>query len=315
MKTEKNHRFFVFQKSSISAKLYLIFLTAIISGFSIFINKFGVKFTNPYILTFLKNSVVFVFLFGLILLFKEHVHFKKLIKKDWLKLVTIGFVGGSIPFLLFFRGLQLTTSAKAGFIHKTLFIYVAILAYKFLNERFNWKIFAGSGLLIVGNLLLLKLTWQPFNIGDLMILGATLFWAIENTLSKHTLKNIPSKIVAFSRMFFGSFFILLFLITTGNINDLFVLSQQQLLWSLVPSIFLALYLLTWYEGLKHIPATLATSILLLGSPITTILNIMYNGITVSLSQTMGIGLLIFGVVIFIYSIETVKLPKPVKFVV
>jgi len=195
-------------------KIHLIFLTAFISGFSIFINKFGVKFTNPYIFTFLKNSIVFMILFGIILFVKEFSSFKKLKKSDWMKLVTIGLIGGGIPFLMFFKGLQITTSAKAAFIHKTLFIYVAILAYLFLKERFNWKIFVASGALILGNLLFLKLTWEPFNSGDLLIFGATIFWAIENTLSKHALKNIPPKIVAFSRMFFGSLFILGFLLAT-----------------------------------------------------------------------------------------------------
>ena len=101
-------------------KLHLIFLTAIISGFSIFINKFGVSMGNPYVFTFLKNSAVFVFLFSLILLFNEFKHFKKLKKQDWMKLITIGLVGGSIPFLLFFKGLSLITSAKGAFIHKTI---------------------------------------------------------------------------------------------------------------------------------------------------------------------------------------------------
>ena len=295
-------------------KLYLIFLTAIISGFSIFINKFGVKFTNPYIFTFLKNSVVFVLLFGAILLFKEYDYFKKLKRKDWFKLVAIGFVGGSIPFLLFFNGLQVTSSAKASFIHKTLFIYVAVLAYVFLKERFNWKIFAASGALILGNFLLLKLTWEPFNIGDLMILGATLLLAVENTLSKHTLKNVPSKIVAFSRMFFGSMFILIVLIVTGDISDLFILTKQQMLWSIVPSILLTLYVLTWYSGLKHIPATLATSILLLGSPVTTLLSVIYAGALLSLSQVFGIVLLVTGVITFLYSVNNLALPEPTKFI-
>jgi drug/metabolite transporter (DMT)-like permease len=289
-------------------KLHLIFLTAIISGFSIFINKFGVSFGNPYVFTFLKNSAVFVFLFSLILLFNEFKHFKKLKKQDWMKLITIGLVGGSIPFLLFFKGLSLTTSAKGAFIHKTMFLYVVVFAYFFLKEKFNWKIIVASGALILGNLLFLKLSWEPFNLGDLMILGATLFWAAENTLSKHTLKNVPSKIVAFSRMFFGSIFILMFLVATGNFADLLVLTREQLMWSIIPSVLLGLYVLTWYTGLKDVPVTLASSILLLGSPITTLLNVMHAGITLSLSQVTGIVFLVLGVVTFMYSVDTIKIP-------
>jgi drug/metabolite transporter (DMT)-like permease len=293
-------------------KLHLIFLTAIISGFSIFINKFGVSMGNPYVFTFLKNSAVFVFLFSLILLFNEFKHFKKLKKQDWMKLITIGLVGGSIPFLLFFKGLSLTTSAKGAFIHKTMFVYVVVFAYFFLKEKFNWRIILASAALIFGNLLFLRVSWEPFNIGDLMILGATLFWAAENTLSKYTLKNVPSKIVAFSRMFFGSIFILMFLVATGNFADLLVLTKDQLLWSIVPSVLLGLYVLTWYTGLKDVPVTLASAILLLGSPITTLLNVLHAGVTLNLSQVTGIVFLVLGVVTFMYSVDSIKISRPNK---
>jgi drug/metabolite transporter (DMT)-like permease len=296
-------------------KLHLIFLTAIVSGVSIFINKFGVSFNNPDIFTFIKNSVVFVFLFALILMFGEFKYFKTLKKKDWIKLVTIGLIGGSIPFILFFRGLKISTSGSAAFIHKTMFLYVAVLAYMFLKEKFNWKIIVGSLALIAGNFLFLKPSFSGFNLGDLMIFVATLFWAAENTLSKHTLKNVAPKIVAFSRMFFGSFFILVYLVATGSFVQIFSLTQNQLLWSIVPSVTLLMYLLTWYTGLKDVPVTIATSILLLGSPITTLFNVWHAGVVLSLQQVFGIVLLVIGVVTFLYSVTGFKLPEPTKFFV
>jgi len=291
-------------------KKNLVFLTAIISGFAIFINKFGVKFTNPDIFTFVKNSVVSVFLLSAIIMLKEAKMFRKLSIKQWSKLLAIGLIGGSIPFLLFFKGLSITSSAKAAFIHKTMFIFVATLSYRFLKERFDWRFFVGALALIAGNFLLLKLSWQPFNIGDLMIFAATLLWAAENTLSKHTLKTVAPKIVAFSRMFFGSLFILVFLIASKNISDLFILTQQQLLWSAVPSLFLFLYVLTWYTGLKYVPATYATAVLLLGSPITTLLNVVFAGAAITVLQVAGIMLLASGITLLLFSIRKIKFKIP-----
>lgn len=46
---------------------FLVLGTAFISGFSIFINKFGVSVINPYIFTFLKNAVVALILCAIIL--------------------------------------------------------------------------------------------------------------------------------------------------------------------------------------------------------------------------------------------------------
>jgi len=295
-------------------KLNLIILTAIISGVSIFVNSFGLSFNNPYIFTFIKNFVVAVFLFSLILLFKEYSQLKKISKKNWLKLSLIGLIGGSVPFLMFFKGLTLTSSAKGAFIHKTMFLYVAIFAYFFLKEKLSWKSALAGITLIIGNLLFLKLTWSPFNYGDLLILGATILWAAENTLSKHILKNISPSVVGFSRMFFGSIFIMIFLVATGNFSDLYVLTGQQFMWAIIPSIFLALYVLTWYNGIKHVNLTTATAILSLGSPITTLLNVFYKGVALSLVQTTGMIFIVVSVIVFVVFSKDMNLPDTTRFV-
>src|SRR3989339_2183939 len=100
--------------------LVLILSTAVISGLSIFISKFGVSVINPYIFTGWKNIVVAVLAVGWILALKDWQILKSLNKKKWLWLVGVGLIGGSIPFLLFFKGLSLTTAAQGSFIHKTM---------------------------------------------------------------------------------------------------------------------------------------------------------------------------------------------------
>ena len=81
---------------------YLVLATAVISGFSIFINKFGVAITNPYIFAFLKNFWVVLFLSAIIFAAGNFSDLRKLSRKQWGMLIIIGLVGGSIPFLLFF---------------------------------------------------------------------------------------------------------------------------------------------------------------------------------------------------------------------
>jgi drug/metabolite transporter (DMT)-like permease len=162
-----------------SKGITLIFGTAIISGFAIFINSFGVKGFDPYLYTFLKNALVAVFLVGLLLGIKEFSNLKQLKKKDWLLLSVIGLVGGSIPFLLFFKGLSMTAAASGAFIHKTMFIYVAVLAAVFLKERIPNRLFIAGALLLMGNLYFLKFLPVNFQIGDLLVLTAAILWAVE----------------------------------------------------------------------------------------------------------------------------------------
>lgn len=275
---------------------YLVLLTAIISGFSIFINQFGVKVINPYAFTFLKNVVVVILLTSLLLILKDRKLLLSMSKKHWLQLSLIGLIGGSVPFLLFFKGLSLTTAVNGGFLHKTMFIYIALLAVIFLKEKISKKYFLGGLLLVLGNLFLLKQISFSIDYGSVLILLATLFWATENVISKYVLRELPGKVVGFGRMFFGSLFIFLFLLFTGQASLLGGVNLTQIGWVFLTGGLLFGYVITWYSGLKYIPVSKAAVILLLGSPITTLLyfiqtgNITYPAILGIFLVTVGIGL-------------------------
>lgn len=281
--------------------LILVFTTAIISGFSIFINKYSVSVINPYIFTFLKNVIVALMLSSLIVLIKDWKILKFLTKKQWLLLLFIGLIGGSIPFLLFFKGLSLTSAAQGSFIHKTMFVYVLILAVIFLKEKITKEFLIGALLLLLGSLVSLKALPTSFGRGDILILIATILWAIENTISKYTLKDLPGRTVAWGRMFFGSIFILIFLTFTGQLSLIGNLNFSQIGWVAVTSVILFSYVMTWYNGLKYVPVSIATAILLLGSPITTLLTFISSGmisVKAILSGALIIGGLVFVVGLF-----------------
>ena len=74
--------------------LILILFTALVSGFSIFINKFGIKGINPYVFTFSKNIIVALVLFSTILFFREFAAIKQLTKNQWFKLASKRCVSG-----------------------------------------------------------------------------------------------------------------------------------------------------------------------------------------------------------------------------
>lgn len=261
-------------------KGYLLVLgTAIISGVSIFVNQFGVKVINPYIFAGLKNLVVAILLLCLIFLFRE---WKSLIKfkiKEWLTLVLIGLVGGSIPFLFFFKGLSLTSGATTSFVHKTMFIYIVVLAVIFLKEKINKNLVIGALLILAGSMMLLKIfNGFQFGYGEFLVLIATLFWAAEQIISKKALENISPKIVAWGRMFFGFLFIFIFWLATGQMNLLGSLGIAELSWIWITAIFLLGYVLTWYSGLKYLKVSTAVCILSLGAPITSLLEMAQKGI-------------------------------------
>lgn len=277
--------------------LFLVFCTALISGFSIFTSSLGVKVSNPYIFTGLKNIVTVGLLAVFILLLREHKQIKLLKKRDWLTLVLIGFVGGSVPFLLFFKGLSLTSAAAGSVIHKNMFLLVAILAFVFLKEKIDKKLMLGMGLLVAGNLFLLNITnLISLGRGELLILGATALWAVENVISKKAVAGISPRIVALGRMFFGFLFILMFWAATGELSSLASLNLSQISWVWLTALLLFAYVTTWYTGLRYIEVSKAACVLALGAPITGILDLL-NGKILTGGQLAGIGLMALGILI------------------
>jgi len=269
--------------------------TAIVSGFSIFANKFAVGGFDPFLFTTLKNVAVGVFLLSIILIFKQYCELKALTRKQLGLLMLIGLVGGSIPFLLFFWGLSITSAVNASFIHKLMFAFVSMLSVVFLKERLNRYAVAAGIAVIIGNGLLIAPDLLRLGVGDILVFIAMLFWSCEILLSKRALEKLSPRIVAFGRMFFGSAFMLLFLGATGRLDLAASLTAPQIGWVLVTSLFLLGYVSFWYVGLKYTSASMATFVLLLGSLVTAALSYMFGGEALTIAQATGMLFLVLGV--------------------
>ncbi len=277
--------------------LNLVFLTAIISGFSIFLNKYGVSKVDPYFYTFLKNISAGGMLAGIFLFFGEKSSLKNLTKKDFLRLVLIGLIGGSAAFLFFFKGLSITTAFKGSLIHKSMFIFVAALSFFFLKEKLKKEAVLGLIVLLSGALLFQGAKPVSLNSGDFYILIAVLLWSIEIMISKKALKNISATLVGASRLLIGSVFILIFLFFAGKFHPALTLMFQNnaLLWTLISGLLLALYNLTFYKGLKYLPSAVAAATLTLGLPITGILSLIFADKAWNGEEILGAALILAGV--------------------
>jgi len=282
--------------------IYFALLTALISGFSVFFNKFATgQFKDAYVFTTLKNILVAAGLIGILMIPKIFRELKTLNKKDWLSLLLIGLIGGAIPFLLFFKGLTLTSAVSGALIHKTLFIWVGILAVIFLKEKFGRLQWVAFALLFGGNLLLGGLKSWTFGTGELMIFGATLLWSVEYVFAKRALLKLSSEVVAWGRMFFGALILIGFVAFTGRGGGL-IPAANQISWLALSSILLLGYVLTWYKALKYERASVVTAILVPASLITTALNSIF--VTHQFSwENMAAGVLFLAAIILIWKMR------------
>jgi drug/metabolite transporter (DMT)-like permease len=278
--------------------LLLVLLTALISGFSVFVNKFGIKETNPYVFTFIKNLIAALpFLFLAIPAYRQ---IKKLNLKEKVLLSMIALVGGSVPFLLFFKGLSIASAANANFIHKTMFIYIALFSIYFLKEKLNYIAYTGVGILLVGSVMFFKVQPSKLGVGELYILIATLLWTVEILISKKLLSKVSANLVSLSRMLLGSIIILVYLLISGQASLMLTLTTRQWSWLLIGGAFLFGYVLTFYHGLKRLTAAEASAVITLAVPITTILTMVNQSKSMTNREVWAITILAIGIII-VYS--------------
>lgn len=277
--------------------ILLVLLTALVSGVSTFVNFYAVKGTNSDAFIAVRNVAVAAMLVPLVFLAGRTVRVR-LTRTDWLRLGTIGLIGGAIPFLLFFRGLQMagtSGAATASFGYRTLFLMATVLGVVYLKEKFSARVALAAGVLLGGNFLLLSLSAPVWTDGTALVLIATALWAGEYTMSKRALRDLPSGTVALGRMGFGGIYLMAYLGLTGQFAAVAGFSGAQWQWLAVSAILLVAFVSTWYAGLKTVDVSTATSVLVLAFPITWALGFLADKSTFTAAQAAGVVAILFGV--------------------
>lgn len=274
------------------------FLTSILSGLAIFFSKISLAKIDPLVLTTGRNLYVGI-LFLLIFLTRGRlVEIKKLKPQQLFLLLLIGLIGGWLPFYLFFTGLKLTQAVTANIIHKTLFIWVTILALIFLKEKINRNFIIGFFLVIFANFYFANFKFV-FGKGEMMVLAATILWSIENIIAKKVLKSVSSELVGLFRMGAGGGLLMLTALIT-NPTSLFELrGTGNTAIIIIGGTILFFYVFTWYKALKYAPASLVTLILTFSVVVGNILNGAFTGIKIvpkDLYSSIFISLAMFTII-------------------
>jgi drug/metabolite transporter (DMT)-like permease len=261
---------------TVTTGIYLALGTAAISGVSVFVNGFAVKqFPDPATFTTLKNAVAAILLVGALLAVGGVP--RRLGTRGWLGLAVLGVIGGSVPFLLFFTGLAQASAPAAAVIHKTLFIWVALLAVVLLRERLGaWQIGA-LGVLLVATLMVQPPSDVSWGGGESLIALATGFWAVETIIARRLLASVPPLVAGAGRMGFGLVVLVGYLAVTGKLGVFAQLGLAQWAWVVGTGVLLAGYVATWYGALQRAPAAMVAAVLTIGAPITAGLQVISTG--------------------------------------
>jgi drug/metabolite transporter (DMT)-like permease len=251
---------------------------ALISGVAIYLNAYAVKqLPDAAVYTTLKNGFAAVILIAAVVGLGAIRDAQTISAGQWVRVAAVGVVGGSVPFILFFTGLAQASAPSAAFVQKTLFVWVALLSVPFLGERLGWTPLVALAALFAGQALVLPPTGIIWGSGETLILLATLFWAIETILVKKLLATIPVALMATLRLGVGLVVLIGYLVATGKMAVLGGLSETQWGWAGLTGLVLAGYVATWFAALQRAPATIVTSVLVLGAVVTGVLTAVTKG--------------------------------------
>ncbi len=272
--------------------------TAAISGLAVYLNAFGVKLVpDAAVYTTAKNGVAAIILVGLALALGAGREARVLDGRRRVGLLAIAVIGGSIPFILFFTGLSMATAPTAAFIHKTLFLWVAIMAVPLLGERIGMIQVAALGVLLVGQALVAPPTGMGWGTGETLIAAATLLWSVEVIVAKRLLVGVSAPLLGAARMGLGVLLLLGYLALTGRLAGLGTISGEAWLWILVTGALLAGYVATWFAALRATQATTVTSVLVLAAVVTGVLSAAAKGSAPDPAVLAGYLLIVSGVVL------------------
>jgi len=281
--------------------IMLALAAALVSGISIYVNKFGVaQVKDPFVYTTVKNSAVVIGLLAGVGLLASWKELRALTPTRWFAWIGLGVIGGGIPFLLFFQGLSTASAASAALIQKSLFLWVAGLSLPLLKERLGaWQVL-GLAVLAAGQFLLQPPTsWKGWGTGETLILIATLLWAVETMLAKKVLGWMSAQTAALGRMGIGALVMWVFLTITGRAGTAFTLSGTQWLWIVVTAVFLMAYVWTWYGALQWAKASVVTSVLTTGALVTIVLSAVIDRHVATAPQLVAVVLLVVGAALFV----------------
>jgi drug/metabolite transporter (DMT)-like permease len=279
-----------------SQGIALAFVTACISGVSIWVNSHAVShFKDATVYTTAKNAVAGVILLSLAFSLSASLPQARrpsLRRRELAGLLAVAAIGGSVPFVLFFEGLARAHATQAAFIQKTLVVWVALIAVPFLRERIGLGHVAAIVLVVGGQAVLAGSAGTvTFGSGEAMIFGATLLWAAEVIIAKRLLASVAVRTVAVARMAVGTLILVGWVLVSGRGDELAQLSGYQWSWAVLTGVLLSGYVATWFAALARAQAVDVTAVLVFGAVITAVLASTADGVAFG---TNGIVLVSLG---------------------
>jgi len=192
--------------------------SALLFGTSSTLNKIALEDVHPTLIAGMIYFIGGVFLFGIhsfplskkiLSLFESPEIEPKITTKDFRTLAFVILYGSVAAPLLLLNGLNQTTAVNTSLLLNAESLFTALIALVFLSERGTKKEYLGITMLLIGVVFVTtngefqKLTLTENIAGNLLIVGACLFWGIDNNLSRFLSKKRDIILITGLKCFIG----------------------------------------------------------------------------------------------------------------
>lgn len=279
--------------------------------------KFSMAYYDPIFLNILRWIGTF-----LVLLPFAYKHIKShfaTIKSNALLLFLVAFfVSGFGTFS--YLGLKYTLAINASVITATTPAFIPLIAFMLFREKITLQVFLGFCLALFGTVLLQSqgdlsiLLNMQFNIGDLYLLIAAIFWAFYSILIPK-IPSLPQSLLLVALSVFALPCILPFLLIFKDPEEpLFIVNTYSIATVAYVVIFASIVSLQAYSRAIEIIGTLKTGISLYLSPIISItMAVMILKEVVVWSQAFGLIFVFAGILLTFYPKGKIKNKKLKEF--
>ncbi len=147
------------------------------------------------------------------LLFLPSVRLRMFVRRDWWILLFLGGVGGALAPVLFYSGIARTTAANAAMLQNGEPLFTIVFAYLLLGERVRRRgyamiaVIAAGAFVVATNLDFSDAAFASFLVGNLLLLGASAFWGLDNTASAVITRRVSIPAVLSVRLLLGCVFL------------------------------------------------------------------------------------------------------------
>lgn len=200
----------------------------------------------------------------------------------------------------FYVGTKYTSGINTGLLLQLEPFYGIILAILFLGEVVSLNHILATLIMVIGAIIVVFKGFANINIGDILIFVTPVWYQISNTISKPLLKRVSDPmILPTAKLIITGIFLTIIIpvVYPSSLQGLFTL--RNIFWLIIYGIiFRTLDQVTWYQAIKRIPLSKASSIIPLSVAISFFGSVIFLHETPVFRQYLGLILIAGGLIWF-----------------